>query len=163
MKTNLDAVWACGDITTFDGKLKLIATGFGEAAIAIAQAIHHIRPDMRIQPADSSTLGGPGVTAGQPVGAVRPRDERLGGRVRQETEACRRLCRGLFLSQRISNERSSPLQRPSATRPRSVQVCVAKTRRSVGAADDVDDDAVRARTKKRRRPQGSSVSGWTIS
>ena len=33
-------VWACGDITTFDGKLKLIATGFAEAAIAVAQAVH---------------------------------------------------------------------------------------------------------------------------
>ena len=44
MRTNLDRVWACGDITTFDGKLKLIATGFAEAAIAVAQAVHHIRP-----------------------------------------------------------------------------------------------------------------------
>src|SRR5437773_12380166 len=40
MKTNLDLVWACGDITTFEGKLKLIATGFAEAAVAIAQAVH---------------------------------------------------------------------------------------------------------------------------
>ena len=44
MKTNLDRVWACGDITTFDGKLKLIATGFAESAIAVAQAVHSIRP-----------------------------------------------------------------------------------------------------------------------
>ena len=50
MKTNLDRVWACGDITTFDGKLKLIATGFAEAAIAVAQAVHQIRPEMKIQP-----------------------------------------------------------------------------------------------------------------
>jgi ferredoxin/flavodoxin---NADP+ reductase len=66
MNTNLEAVWACGDITTFDGKLKLIATGFGEAAIAIAQAIHHIRPDMRIQPKYSTNTGVPGVVEGQP-------------------------------------------------------------------------------------------------
>lgn len=66
MKTNLDGVWACGDITTFDGKLKLIATGFGEAAIAIAQAIHHIRPDMRIQPKYSTNTGVPGAVEGQP-------------------------------------------------------------------------------------------------
>ena len=39
MKTNLAGVWACGDITTFDGKLKLIATGFAEAAVAVAQAV----------------------------------------------------------------------------------------------------------------------------
>ena len=66
MKTNLDAVWACGDITTFDGKLKLIATGFGEAAIAISQAVHHIRPDMRIQPKYSTNTGVPGAVEGQP-------------------------------------------------------------------------------------------------
>jgi thioredoxin reductase (NADPH) len=66
MKTNLESVWACGDITTFDGKLKLIATGFGEAAIAIAQAIHHLRPDMRIQPKYSTNTGVPGAVEGQP-------------------------------------------------------------------------------------------------
>jgi ferredoxin/flavodoxin---NADP+ reductase len=35
-RTSLDRVWACGDITTFDGKLKLIATGYAEAAIAVS-------------------------------------------------------------------------------------------------------------------------------
>ena len=60
MKTNLDRVWACGDITTFDGKLKLIATGFAESAIAVAQAVHHIRPEMRLQPAYSTNTGVPG-------------------------------------------------------------------------------------------------------
>src|SRR5205085_3875882 len=66
MKTNLDAVWACGDITTFDGKLKLIATGFAEAAIAVARAVHHIRPDMKIQPNYSTNTGAPGVVEGDP-------------------------------------------------------------------------------------------------
>jgi thioredoxin reductase (NADPH) len=66
MKTNLDRVWACGDIATFDGKLKLIATGFAEAAIAVAQAVHHIRPDTKIQPAYSTNTGVPGAVAGQP-------------------------------------------------------------------------------------------------
>jgi ferredoxin/flavodoxin---NADP+ reductase len=66
METNLDRVWACGDITTFDGKLKLIATGFAEAAIAVAQAVHHIRPDMKLQPAYSTNTGVPGGEAGQP-------------------------------------------------------------------------------------------------
>ena len=59
MKTNLDRVWACGDITTFDGKLKLIATGFAESAIAVSQALHFIRPDMKIQPAYSTNTGIP--------------------------------------------------------------------------------------------------------
>ena len=44
MKTNLPQVWACGDITAFPGKLKLIATGFSESAIAVAQAVHRSGP-----------------------------------------------------------------------------------------------------------------------
>jgi thioredoxin reductase len=65
MRTSLDRVWACGDITTFEGKLKLIATGFAEAAIAVAQAVHHIRPDTKIQPAYSTNTGVPGAVEGQ--------------------------------------------------------------------------------------------------
>jgi thioredoxin reductase len=64
--TNLERVWACGDIATFDGKLKLIATGYAEAAIAVAQAIHHIRPETKIQPKYSTNTGVPGVLEGQP-------------------------------------------------------------------------------------------------
>jgi thioredoxin reductase len=66
MKTNLPNVWACGDITTFEGKLKLIATGFAESAIAVAQAVHSFRPDMKIQPKYSTNTGVPGGTVGQP-------------------------------------------------------------------------------------------------
>jgi ferredoxin/flavodoxin---NADP+ reductase len=66
MKTSLDRVWACGDITTFDGKLKLIATGFAESAVAVAQAVHEIRPDVKLQPKYSTNTGVPGAVAGQP-------------------------------------------------------------------------------------------------
>ena len=62
----MDAVWAAGDITLFDGKLKLIATGFAEAAIAVAQAVHHIRPEMKIQPKYSTNTGVPGAVEGDP-------------------------------------------------------------------------------------------------
>jgi thioredoxin reductase (NADPH) len=65
MRTSLPQVWACGDITTFDGKLKLIATGFAESAIAVAQAVHSFRPDMRIQPKYSTNTGVPGAVEGQ--------------------------------------------------------------------------------------------------
>jgi len=65
MKTNLPGVWACGDITTFEGKLKLIATGFAESAIAVAQAVHSFRPDMKIQPKYSTNTGVPGGAEGQ--------------------------------------------------------------------------------------------------
>ena len=66
MKTNLPNVWACGDITTFEGKLKLIATGFSESAIAVAQAVHSFRPEMKIQPKYSTNTGVPGGAGGQP-------------------------------------------------------------------------------------------------
>jgi len=66
MKTSMEAVWAAGDITLFDGKLKLIATGFAEAAIAVAQAVHHIRPETKIQPKYSTNTGVPGAVEGQP-------------------------------------------------------------------------------------------------
>jgi len=63
-KTSLDRVWACGDITTFDGKLKLIATGYAEAAVAVSQAIRHIRPETSLQPKYSTNTGIPGAVAG---------------------------------------------------------------------------------------------------
>jgi thioredoxin reductase len=66
MATSLERVWACGDITTFDGKLKLIATGFAESAIAVAQAVHQIRPEVKLQPKYSTNTGVPGAVAGQP-------------------------------------------------------------------------------------------------
>ena len=65
MKTNLPGVWACGDITTFEGKLKLIATGFAESAVAVAQAVRSFRPEMKIQPKYSTNTGVPGGAGGQ--------------------------------------------------------------------------------------------------
>lgn len=64
--TNLERVWACGDITAHPGKLKLIATGFGEAAVAVAQAVRVVRPELPLQPAYSTNSGVPGGAAGQP-------------------------------------------------------------------------------------------------
>ena len=66
LATSLDRVWACGDVTAFEGKLKLLATGYAEAAIAVAQAVRRIRPDMRLQPGYSTNTGVPGVVEGQP-------------------------------------------------------------------------------------------------
>jgi hypothetical protein len=45
---------------------KAIATGFAESAIAVAQAIHELRPEMKIQPKYSTNTGVPGAVAGQP-------------------------------------------------------------------------------------------------
>jgi thioredoxin reductase (NADPH) len=54
METNLPGVYAAGDIVTYDGKLKLIATGTGEAAIAVNYAKTFIDPKARAFPGHSS-------------------------------------------------------------------------------------------------------------
>ena len=56
METGRPGVYAAGDITTFPGKLKLIATGFGEAAAAVNQAVHYVYPDKKVNPGHSSNL-----------------------------------------------------------------------------------------------------------
>ncbi|AMX82454.1 ferredoxin--NADP(+) reductase [Geobacillus subterraneus] len=56
METNIPGVYAAGDICTYDGKIKLIACGFGEAPIAISSAKTYIDPTARMQPAHSSSL-----------------------------------------------------------------------------------------------------------
>lgn len=56
METGRPGIYAAGDITTYPGKLKLIATGFGEAAIAVNQAVHHVYPDKKVNPGHSSNL-----------------------------------------------------------------------------------------------------------
>ena len=56
METGRAGVWAAGDITTYPGKLKLIATGFAEAATAVNQAVHHIYPEKKVNPGHSSNL-----------------------------------------------------------------------------------------------------------
>ncbi|MEE8577406.1 MAG: NAD(P)/FAD-dependent oxidoreductase, partial [candidate division Zixibacteria bacterium] len=38
MQTNIEGVYAAGDIVSYDGKLKLISTGFGEVAVAVNNA-----------------------------------------------------------------------------------------------------------------------------
>jgi len=54
METNLPGVYAAGDIVDYPGKLKLIATGFGEAAIAVNHAKAHVDPSSKVNPGHSS-------------------------------------------------------------------------------------------------------------
>ncbi len=54
METNVPGVYGAGDIVTYDGKLKLIATGFGEAAIAVNHAKAHVDPAAKVNPGHSS-------------------------------------------------------------------------------------------------------------
>ena len=56
METGRPGIYAAGDITNYPGKLKLIATGFGEAAIAVNQAVHWIYPDRKVNPGHSSNM-----------------------------------------------------------------------------------------------------------
>ncbi len=56
METNIPGIFAAGDITTYAGKLKLIATGAAEAAIAVNHAVHFINPAAKIEPGHSSNM-----------------------------------------------------------------------------------------------------------
>ncbi|MEO8575338.1 MAG: NAD(P)/FAD-dependent oxidoreductase [Gemmatimonadales bacterium] len=56
METGRAGIYAAGDITSYPGKLKLIATGFAEAATAVNQAFHWIYPDKKVNPGHSSNL-----------------------------------------------------------------------------------------------------------
>lgn len=54
MRTSLPRVFGAGDIVDYQGKVKLIATGFGEAATAVNNAVPLIRPGARVAPGHSS-------------------------------------------------------------------------------------------------------------
>ena len=56
METGRPGIYAAGDVTTYPGKLKLIASGFSEAAIAVNQAVHWIYPEKKVAPGHSSNL-----------------------------------------------------------------------------------------------------------
>ncbi|MEE6256977.1 NAD(P)/FAD-dependent oxidoreductase [Plantactinospora sonchi] len=57
MITNLPRVFAAGDITEYPGKVRLIATGFGEAATAVNNAAVVINPAAHLFPGHSSDAG----------------------------------------------------------------------------------------------------------
>jgi thioredoxin reductase len=56
METNIPGIFAAGDITTYPGKLKLIAVGFGEAPTAINNAKVYVDPDAKLSPGHSSNM-----------------------------------------------------------------------------------------------------------
>ena len=55
MQTNIRGVYAAGDIATYEGKLELISTGFGEAAIAVNNAVHYLDPSAKVNPGHSTS------------------------------------------------------------------------------------------------------------
>ena len=56
MRTNLDGVFAVGDMVDYEGKLDLIATGFSEAAVAVSQAVRMVDPKARVNPGHSTNM-----------------------------------------------------------------------------------------------------------
>ncbi len=55
METNRPKIYAIGDAVDYEGKLDLIATGYGEAPIAVTTALQAVYPD-KIRPAHSTSL-----------------------------------------------------------------------------------------------------------
>lgn len=58
MRTGIPRIYAAGDATAYEGKLKLIALGFGEVAIAVASAVGDIR-GKKVGTIHSSNLAAP--------------------------------------------------------------------------------------------------------
>ncbi len=56
METNLPGVYGAGDVVHYPGKLELIALGYGEAAIAVNNAVHYLNPKARVSPGHSTNL-----------------------------------------------------------------------------------------------------------
>lgn len=56
METNLPAVYAVGDVVDYPGKVKLIVTGFGDAAVAVCHAAHRINPQLKVFPGYSTNF-----------------------------------------------------------------------------------------------------------
>ncbi len=77
MQTSVPGVFAIGDASTYDGKVALIATGFGEAATAVNNAAVHIDPKLSLMPGHSTDeeLAPPSTRSAQiPVVAAARRD-----------------------------------------------------------------------------------------
>lgn len=54
--TSIPGIFAAGDCCEYEGKIDLIATGFGEAPTAVNNAINYINPAEKIQPKHSTSL-----------------------------------------------------------------------------------------------------------
>lgn len=54
MRTNIPGVFAAGDITEYDGKVRLISVGFGEVATAVNNAAVHLDPTAHVFPGHTS-------------------------------------------------------------------------------------------------------------
>lgn len=55
-ETNIPGIYAIGDISSYAGKVKLMATGFGEAPIAVSNAKVYIDPNESLHTAHSTSV-----------------------------------------------------------------------------------------------------------
>ncbi|PIC86970.1 ferredoxin--NADP(+) reductase [Sporosarcina sp. P20a] len=69
METNIEGFYAVGDICTYEGKVKLIASGFGEAPVAVSSAKVYIDPTAKTQPLHSTSVMGESEEASKKVAA----------------------------------------------------------------------------------------------
>ncbi|MFS0726263.1 NAD(P)/FAD-dependent oxidoreductase [Paenibacillus sp. 1P07SE] len=56
METSIPGIFAAGDISTYPGKIKLIAVGFGEAPTAVNNAKVYVEPAAKLSPGHSSHM-----------------------------------------------------------------------------------------------------------
>lgn len=54
MRTNVHGIFSAGDVTDYEGKVRLIAVGFGEVATAVNNAAVHIDPGAQLFPGHST-------------------------------------------------------------------------------------------------------------
>jgi thioredoxin reductase (NADPH) len=57
METAVPGIYAAGDVTSYPGKVRLIATDFGEAATAVCNAAHFLDPSATLFPGYSTHKG----------------------------------------------------------------------------------------------------------
>lgn len=57
METNIPGVYGAGDLVAYPGKVRLIALGYGEAAIAANHIAAYINPKAQVFPGHSSNIG----------------------------------------------------------------------------------------------------------
>ncbi|MEV6034214.1 NAD(P)/FAD-dependent oxidoreductase [Nonomuraea sp. NPDC052116] len=60
MRTNVPGIFTAGDIADYDGKVRLIAVGFGEVATAVNNAAVHLDPAAQLFPGHSTDNPAPG-------------------------------------------------------------------------------------------------------
>ncbi|MFA9414119.1 MULTISPECIES: NAD(P)/FAD-dependent oxidoreductase [unclassified Streptococcus] len=56
LETSQEGIYAVGDAASYPGKVDLIATGFGEAPLAVSQALNYIYPDRDNRAVHSTSL-----------------------------------------------------------------------------------------------------------